>query len=306
MTDLLEELAVLEHELASRQVPSSVERLADRLGPLSVGLRQQIPIAFRDTRMFRIRRMNHQPEAIKEVGIPPSESATIGRLNDTGQSVLYLADSPDTAFAEARATAGDFCLSEWRVTAEKLALANGGLPPALLSERLPSDNRPIPVLSEIDQKVFGFFRKAYTLPVEADRSLYRWSIACGLANGFAHHCDRSATKELQGDTGWTGHYPFAAIAYPSVRTNHVSINYAVNDRGRPHVQLNHVQWVRRSADGSFTGLDFADDWASAGTIHWRNRPASFQLKSGERASLTKISENTWTYETAEGTVPWFA
>jgi hypothetical protein len=134
--------------------------------------------------------MDHQPEFVDEVGAPPSDKSPIGRLNDAGQSVLYLADSPDTAFAESRSSAGEFCLSEWRVNVPKLAMANGGISPAMLAQRFPNEiyqgEQPLPLPTAADEMVLSLFREIYTLDVDNDRQLYRWSIACGLANGFSH------------------------------------------------------------------------------------------------------------------------
>lgn len=310
VTDTNETLRNLERELRGQIAPLSIDGLRERLNLLSIGLTQRIPVAFFDTRMFRTRRMEHKPGSTNEVGAPPPTRSRIGRLNDEGRSVLYLADSPDTAFAEARAVAGEFCLSEWRVNVQKLAMANGGISPTMLVERFPNDiyegDQPIPVPNASDEHILSFFREIYTLDVGGDRSLYRWSIACGLVNGFSHQCDRNAAETVGGMTQWNGRYPFAAIAYPSMRTNRASLNYAFNDLGRSHVRLDHVQWVCRAEDGSYASLDFASSWDSEGRISWQNRPARFQLKPGERSRLTKIAENTWNYETADGSIPWFS
>jgi len=310
MTDTIEMLTTLERELHSRIVPTSIEGLSERLNPLSIGLTQRIPVAFFDTRMFRIRRMDHKPASIDEVGAPPLERSPIGRLNDEGQSVLYLADSPDTAFAESRAIAGEFCLSEWRVDVQKLGMANGGISPTMLAERFLTDiyegDQPIPIPNARDEQILSLFREIYTLDVREDRSLYWWSIACGLVNGFSHHCDRSAVETVEGMPQWNGRYPFAAIAYPSMRMDRASLNYAFNNLGRSYLRLDHMQWVRRAEDGSYTSLDFANNWDSEKRISWQNRPARFQLKPGERSRLTKIAEDAWSYETADGSIPWFS
>jgi len=259
--------------------------------------------------MFRVLPMERKPENIKRIGIPPLDRATIGRINDEGKPVLYLADSPDTAFAEARATSGDFCLSEWRVTAEKLALTNGGISQDLFSSAFLSEggNAGIvfPTANKGDEQTLKLFRKIFTLPVNEDRTMYRWSIACGMANGFAHICDRGVVQEVNGNTIWPGRYPFAAIAYSSVRSDRFSVNYALNDKGRANIKLNHVQWVHRSEDGSFTSVDFSDIWDQDGRINWRNGPAKFILKPGEQTTVVKTSETTWSYETADGSIPWF-
>lgn len=139
--------------------------------------------------MFRVRKMQTKPDYVSEVGAPPAGVTPIGRLNAIGRSILYLADSPDTAFAESRATAGEFCLSEWSVTAEKLAAANGGLSIDTLVEQFPKDiyggGGVPPMPSTDDEKVLDLFREIYTLDVGVDGSLYAWSIACGLVNGFS-------------------------------------------------------------------------------------------------------------------------
>jgi len=253
--------------------------------------------------------MDHKPVLIDEVGAPPSKVSPIGRLNDEGQSVLYVADSPDTAFAECRATAGEFCLSEWRVNVQKLAMANGGIPPTMLIERFPNDidegKSRLPLSNADEEQILKLFREIYTLDVGEDRSLYRWSIACGLVNGFSHQCDREALEIADGMTHWNGRYPFAAIAYPSIRTDRTSLNYAFNDFGQSHIRLDHVQWVRRAEDSSSASLDYANSWDSENRISWQNRPAMFQLEPAERSKVTKIAKTTWRYETADGSTPWF-
>jgi hypothetical protein len=68
--------------------------------------------------------------------------------------------------------------------------------------------------------------------------------------------------------------------------------------------LDNLQWVRRTEDGWYVGIDFANRWDEENRIIWQNRPTLYQLRSGERAKLTKIAENHWTFETEEG-IPWY-
>lgn len=295
----------IERDLASRVVPPSVEDVFERINPLSIGLERtslSLPV---ETRLFRIRKMERRPEIVSEVGAPPPGLAPLGRLNEFGQSVLYLADSPDTAFAEVGASTGQFCLSEWRTTPAKLGLANGGLTPDILAAARPDHPNDAFPRGVVDEQVHHLFRTIFALPVTGSVSLYRWSIACGLVNGFAHVCERQATEKISGNTKWTGRYPFSGIAYPSVRSNLQSINYAFNDLGFQHLRLDHVQWVERHGDGSFSGIDYACSWDWQGAIKWQNRPAHPQLRQGERAQLVKTAENILTYETSDGSIPWF-
>jgi hypothetical protein len=312
MADLIDIMRELERDFENGVVPKSAEELGDQLEPLSIQLRQHVPVLFRDSRMFRISKVrNCKPDSIDKVGAPPPNIAPMGRLNDKGQSVLYLADSPDTAFAERRAELGEFCLSEWRVNVEKLGLANGGISQTTLAQRFPEDiylgQSPEFIPRECDERILNLFRRIFTLDVRDNTALYRWSIACGMVNGFAVRCDLQNVEEMvNGMMKWTGRYPFAAIAYPSVRTDRTSLNYAFNDRGMRNIKLDHLQWVRREEDGSHVGLDFANTWNQAGVISWQNRPANIQLKSGERGKFTKIAETVWKYETEGGRIPWFA
>jgi hypothetical protein len=302
---LIEELR---RDLRRRAVPASTESLRESLGRLSTGVTQRIAVGFFDMRMFRIRQTDRKPDAFEDVGAPPVGVSKAGRLNEAGQSVLYLADSPDTGFAESRSGSGNFCLSEWRVNVPKLAMANGGLSPAMLAQNFPREiyegDEPLPVPSAADELVLGLFREIYTIDVREEASLYRWSIACGLANGFSHICDRSESPS--GITQWTGRYPLSAIVYPSVRKNHQSLNYALNDRGMSHVRLENVQWVHRTTEGHYHSLDFSNSWDDQNKIIWKNRPAQFVLQPGEAAKLTKVADEVWTYETADGQVPWFS
>jgi len=299
----------IRRELQVRRRPRTIEELSAQLEPLSVGLTQRVPVLFRGTRMFRTRKMQSKPSYIHEIGAPPADVTPIGRLNAIRQSVLYLADSPDTAFSESRAISGEFCLSEWSVTAEKLAAANGGLSADTLALRFPKEvheGEGVPPLPGADdEKALGLFREIYTLDVGQDGLLYAWSIACGRVNGFSHACDRVAVEMPDGMTKWEGRCPYGAITYPSVRMEKPSLNYALNDHGRRHVEIRNLQWVRRLGDGSYTSLDFADSWGSEGRIAWKGRPARFKLKPGEAAKVTKVTETSWRYETPDGSIPWF-
>ena len=114
----------LTHAATSGFAPTSVAQIAAQLEPLMSGLRQKIPVLASGARLFRVRKMAQKPRSTHEVDHPPRGVAQIGRLNPAGESILYLADSPDTAFAEARAISGLYCLSEWRIQPPKVALAN--------------------------------------------------------------------------------------------------------------------------------------------------------------------------------------
>lgn len=127
------------HAVLAAGQPPAMEYLVKKLEPLSIGLRQKIPVVSAGTRLFRVRKLETMPHALAEVGAPPPGIAPINRLNEPGQSILYLADSPDTAFSEARATAGRYCLSEWRVQQPQVALANGGIHMDLLKAHFPND-----------------------------------------------------------------------------------------------------------------------------------------------------------------------
>jgi len=283
--------------------------MAQRLEPLTIGLRQKIPIFTRGARLFRVTNWCGKPTRTSDVKAPPSARARIGRLNDIGQSVLYVADSPDTAFAEARAKSGEYCLSEWRTQPERVALANGGMPLTLLRARFPDNFDPHTgnALGGIeDDQLLELFRKIFTIEVRGDHERYRWSIACGLACGFAHLCERTSARERDGNTEWGGRYPFAGIAYASVRTDKDAINFALNDLGQTLLRLENVQWVALHADGSISGLDFASSCGADGEIAWQHRPARFQIQPGGAARVVKIAETVWKYETVDGSIPHFA
>jgi hypothetical protein len=170
-----------------------------------------------------------------------------------------------------------------------LALANGGIPPAILAERFPNEEESSALTSRFAPRddadeILKLFDEIYTLDVQDNFLLYRWSIACGLVNGFSHKCDRSSAVEVtDGLTRWTGRSPFGGIAYPSIRTDRQSLNYAFNDHGRSQLKIDHVQWVRRFDDGSFIGLDFANEWDDKGLIRWQNRPGELSVE-GRRES----------------------
>jgi hypothetical protein len=307
MPSMDECISAIRSELRGRVVPESVEILGERLGLITVGIRQRVPIAFRGARMFRIVRWDQKPSHVDQVGAPPAGSSRMNRLSGQAQRVLYLADSPDTAFAESRTVEGIFCMSEWRVQVDKLALANGGIAAEAMAGLKNiyegEGSSPAPTLE--DDKVLGLLREIFTLDIGDLPQLYRWSIACALANGFSHIGERTLVEETNGITRWEGRYPFAAIAYPSTRVDRMSLNFALNDIGTSHVQLEHVQWVRRTGDGGYTSLDYANSWDQSGQILWANRPARFVLKPGEQAKITKVGQTEWKYETSNGSIPWF-
>jgi hypothetical protein len=105
-------------------------------------------------------------------------------------------------------------MSEWRVQVDKLALANGGIATeamAGLKDIFEGEgSSPVPTLE--DEKVLGLLREIYTLDVGDPPQLYRWSIACALANQFFHIGERTQVEETNGIAKWEGRYPFAAIA----------------------------------------------------------------------------------------------
>jgi len=106
MSETVELLRALKDELRRRILPTSIGGLSERLNPLSIGLNHRCPVVGIDARMFRVRPIDHKPASTSDVGAPSPKRCPIGRLNDEGQSVLYLADSPETAFAERGAKAG--------------------------------------------------------------------------------------------------------------------------------------------------------------------------------------------------------
>jgi hypothetical protein len=293
-------------DLEAQRPPESIEAAFDLLNPLSIGLRLHIPVISKGARLFRVRKMNAKPRQVTDVGAPDG-AATIGRLNDFGCSVLYLADSPDTAFAEVQSTSGEYCLSEWRIQQPNVCLANGGFEYVALKKFFPNDLGPpgMPLGYVEDHEVCSLFVAIFTIPNSVDHRMYWWSIACGMTHGFAHTCERTATELIDGYTEWTGRFPWAGIAYPSMRKNKQSINLAFNDLGRTYVRLDHVQWVKREVNGSFSGIDIATSFDERGVLKWAGRPANYQLHPGQASRVTKIAPTVWSYENLDGTIPIF-
>lgn len=300
-------VAFILNEVQSRRPPLSVDEAFEMLNPTSIGLQLHIPALTQGARLFRVRRMPDKPETIGEVGAPPPGVASIGRLNSHKETVLYVADSPDTAFAEARATTGTYCLSEWRTRPPAIALANGGFDRQMLSAFFPNDGAsPPPLLDGTeDEVVANLFATLFTVSAEDEPRMYWWSIACGLANGFSHQCERTESSSIDGNTHWRGRFPLAGIAYPSIRKDRQAVNFAFNDLGQAHLQLDHVQWVERNDEGSFTGIDIATSWNSDGKLQWSARRPHFILEPGQSARVTKTGENTWSYENLDGSLPTF-
>lgn len=300
-------VASISAEIRAGQLPKSIAEAFDRLNPASLGLQIKTPTLTQGARLFRVRAIPAKPENIKEIGAPPLGVASMGRLNDQGQSVLYVADSPDTAFAEARVGAGEYCLAEWRIGARTIALANGGFDSKSIAKFFPNEiasNSP-PLGGKEDHLVATLFADIFTLPVIAEPRMYWWSIACGLVNGFSHMCERTSAEFIDGNTQLTGRFPFAGIAYPSLRKDKEAANFAWNDLGKTYLELDHVQWVKREADGSFAGLDIATEWSSSGQLKWAGRAPHFVLQPGQKAKVVKISDKVWSYENTDGSLPTF-
>lgn len=294
-------------ELTSGRASRPIEEVASLLKRLLVGSRWSIPTLGAGARLFRVRRMNQLPGSIAEVGAPPEGKASIGRLNDAGNSVLYLSDTPDTAINELRLGAGTYCLSEWQVTEPHVALVNGGISDEDLHAVFGPGSRPgAEVGGLLDDELRHLFRSIFTLVPDHDPTLYRWSISAAMAGGFAHVCERTGRCEQDGHTVFRGLYPFAGIAYASVRSDKRRVNFAFNDLGRKYLALKNVQWIDRHDGGSISSLDFATSWDHQGGITWLGRPANFVIPAGVAAKLVKVGEDVWTYEALDGDVPGFA
>jgi hypothetical protein len=305
------ELAIIENALDGRAIPGSIDEAFKQINPLTVEVKLQsrLLIVGRYWRMFRARAMGARPAHIVEIGAPPAYKVLLpGRLNDCGQSVLYLADSFNTALCEINAVEGQYCLSEWEVNEPKLACANGGLHPDFLAGLLPHDytgqlhlDRPV---SEREDELLTFIRKVFMSPLGGE--LYRWSIACGMANGFAHQRDLRSAIEANGNTWWEGAFPMSAIAYSSIRTDQIAVNYAMNDVGMRCVVPRQVQWVRLTADGVVTGLDFADSWNLGGNIEWQDRPANVLIADRDPAYEVSTGKRPWKRDSTDEYIPEFS
>jgi hypothetical protein len=294
-------------DLTSVQASRPVEEVAHLLKRLLVGVRWSIPTLGAGTRLFRVRKLQRSPDSIADVGAPLEGRAAIGRLNNAGNSVLYLSDTPDTAIKELRLGAGTYCLSEWQVTEPRVALVNGGISDEDLHAVFGPENMPgAEIGGLVDDELRHLFRSIFTLVPDHDPTLYRWCIYAAMAGGFAHVCERTGRFQQDGHTVFKGLYPFAGIAYASVRSDKRRVNFAFNDLGRKYVDLKNVQWIDGNEDGSFSSLDFATSWDEKGAINWLGRPANFAIPAGGAAKLTKVGENVWRYETLDGDVPGFA
>ena len=300
-------LDAIAKELKFVGAPRSIEVLGRPLKRLLIGTRWPIPTLSAGARLFRVRRTQRPARSIAEVGAPPKGEVGIGRVNNAGDSVLYLSDTPDTAINELRLGAGCYCLTEWRVTEPHVGLANGGISEEDLLMLFGMETQPVAdVGGLVDSEVRDLFRSIFTLLPNHEPALYRWSISAAMAGGFAHAYERTGRSERNGVTVFEGLYPFAGIAYASVRTDKRRVNVASNDLGQAYVTLRNIQWIARRDDGSIAGLDFATSWNPDGRISWLSRPANFSIPPGGAARLTKVSEAALTYESLDGHLPDFA
>jgi hypothetical protein len=245
---------------AERRIsPEGLDGLDEALGELVINVRQQFVIVYAATTLYRVRRLDNKTNSTTDLGAPPLGIAPMGRLNMRGESVLYLSDSPETAFAEIRATTGAYCVSQWQTMPDKLAIANGGIAQEFRARYFGESHDPN--ASEIggvdDQRVLQLLEVLFTLDVGTQPELYGWSIATGRANGFAAVCQREGKTEINGNTIFNGRYPFAGLAYPSVRCDKKAINCALNDEGQRHVQPKSAQWIEIDGHGSHKLIDSA-------------------------------------------------
>ena len=291
--------------LIDNRIPISVEHAVSLLEPLTIGFSQTSPLLPLEARLFRVRVLKKPPTKVSDLGAPPDHLASMGRVNDTGKSVLYLSDLPRTAIAETRVKKGSCCLTEWRITANNLLCANGGIPIDLLSKRFKSVEKPIQKFTKYDFAISALFRTAYTLDKFDGNQHYIWSIASALVNGFAPICDLQEQQYKDGVTELKGKYPLAAVAYPSIRDEMQYLNYAFNDRGQTHVALKNIQWIDIHENGQITSLNFADSWSENGTIDWKNRPANYRIGPKQSAIITRVSEKDYLFEMADGSLPFY-
>jgi hypothetical protein len=302
------ELAAIENAFDTGHIPGSIDDAFREIKPLTINVQHRVPTLPQYWRMFRARKMSEKPLGMSDVGAPePHKVLKMGRLNDRGQSVLYLGDSPHTALCEINATEDEFCLSVWEVVARKLACANGGLHPDFLDGVLPHDYSEqlhlVRSVSEREDALLAFIRKVFMATLGGDA--YRWSIACGTASGFSCHFDRKTEREIGGNMHWEGAFPFGAIAYPSIRTDKVAVNYAMNAYGIRCIIPRQMQWIRLDADGMITGLDFADSWGPSGNIHWKDRPANILDATTDPAGEINTGDNPWKRDAEDEYIPEF-
>lgn len=300
-----ETIESVRREIRAGRPPPSIDAACEMLTLASIGRRYQTPLLDTGARMFRIRKMNAKPSNRSEVGAPPAGLAGIQRLNLQSESVLYLGDSPATAFAEARAEPGEYCLSEWRTNRDRIVVANGGFNDEELARFFGTESLigSTPLGGAEDHDVAALFRDLFFINTGNDPTMYWWSIACGRANGFSAICERTTTELINGNTRWTGRFPLGGIAYLSVRKDRAAVNYCFNDLGQTYLDLHHVQWVKLESDGSFSGLDIATSWSGDGEISWEGRPPHYILEPGQEARLVKVANDVWSYENLDGSIP---
>jgi len=300
-------LDALTAEVQATAASRSVAELEHLLNRLVVGTQWSLPTIGAGARLFRVRKMDRKAINVAEAGAPPGGAASAGRVNEPGCSVLYLADSPATAISEVRSGEGTYCLTEWRVTENRVALANGGIvEDDLVAVFGTGDKAAADVGGYVDDEVRQLFTTIFRLAPSDNAALYRWSIAAARAVGFSHRCGRTARSYQDGRTKFEGRHPFAGVAYVSVRSDQRRVNFAFNDLGQAYVELTNVQWVEHRGDGETSGLDFASSWNADGTIQWLGRPAKLVIPPGGGANVTKVGANVWKFETIDGEVPGFS
>lgn len=261
----------------SGHVPESIGWVHDATMPLWDDLQGRLPILPRGARLFRVRKLPAKPSNVSEVGAPPPAVCSIQRLNDVGQSVLYLSESPTTAIAECRGGPGYYCLTEWRVSSPNLYLTNGGMERDFMFSKFPK--APVDYSErELDLEVFRLLRRIFTLNADENPLLYRWSIGCAMTLKFSHRCEIESIESLAaGVIHLAGRSVFPGIAYASIRAAARAVNVALNDAGQRVVPLHHVQWIEVINSKHIRNIDYCATWDSAGVLNWRGSPAKLRL-----------------------------
>ena len=205
--------------------------------------------------LYRARRTEDRPVSVRDVGIPPNNIVSFGRVNTPGQPVFYAAETWEIALEEI-STVPNFhvAISTWRLK-EKLLVGNLGFTGSGLYRLNPDvgvpawKTRPSPYKEpQLDdqhrrycQEVEDFLGEIMLLEVpSSQKCLYKLSIAAAKALGFDPLGDRVVTRIGQFNYWIEGTSPAEAILYPSVAHQATGGNVAI--RRQSLEKLNCWMW----------------------------------------------------------------
>ena len=263
--------------------------------------------------LYRARHTEDRPASVRDVGMPPNNIVSFGRVNTPGNPVFYAAETREIALEEIGAVPDcHVAMSTWRLR-EKLLVGNLGFTGSGLYRLNPDvgvpawKTRPSPYEEpELDdqhrrycEEVENFLGEIFLLEVPSSQKfLYKLSIAAAKALGFDPLGDRIVTKIGQYNYRITGTSPAEAIFYPSVAHQAKGGNVAIRRQSLEKLELQDVEYLKMAAGENGTarptGVDFSNSVGEGQRLEWKGRSVQYQLTSpGQIAKWVYKGDDTF-------------